>query len=271
MGGSLEVKVGAVISGTQGLVAMDDFDVAPGAVVKVHPGALIEVHGDAGNTSTAGAGFVRTDGRVIGLDPGSKFNMKGTAQSYEAAGGDYGDGGSGYVMNFALGDLQILTGTTTLADAVDNDTRTPGAEAVYVDTLRIADGATLVLGSSNLYYHTLDSSAGWGGTLDDSGSGAAMFSNGPADFDGNTNVGLGDFSLFAGAFGKTEGEVGFDEKFDLDHNNAVGLGDFSLFAGLYGTTFNYGGPMAPVPEPATLTAIAAGVVSLVVMNRRTGV
>ena len=45
----------------------------------------------------------------------------------------------------------------------------------------------------------------------------------PADFDGDGTVGLGDFFLFADAFGST------DERFDMDGNGKVHYGDFWLF------------------------------------------
>jgi hypothetical protein len=83
------------------------------------------------------------------------------------------------------------------------------------------------------------------------------------DFDINWVVGLGDFSLFIGAFGLTEADPGFDPMYDLDASGYVGLGDFSIFAGLYG---DEGGTTLEVPEPAT--AILAGAAALMLLAQR---
>ena len=55
-----------------------------------------------------------------------------------------------------------------------------------------------------------------------------------ADFDGDGNVGFSDFVQFAGKFGLSEGDEGYDARFDLDGNGAIGFSDFLIFAGAFG-------------------------------------
>lgn len=52
-----------------------------------------------------------------------------------------------------------------------------------------------------------------------------------SDFDGSGRVDFSDFLAFAGAFGKSAGQEGFDTKFDLDNSMVVDFGDFLVFAG----------------------------------------
>ena len=54
------------------------------------------------------------------------------------------------------------------------------------------------------------------------------------DFNGDDAVDFSDFLLFASAFGRSQGEVGFDVRFDLDGNGAVSFPDFLVFAGQFG-------------------------------------
>ena len=61
---------------------------------------------------------------------------------------------------------------------------------------------------------------------------------GKADFDANGSVGFGDFVLFAGAFGLSLSDSGFDVRFDLDDDNRVSFSDFLLFAGVFGRLVN---------------------------------
>ena len=56
----------------------------------------------------------------------------------------------------------------------------------------------------------------------------------PADFDGDGTVGFGDFLRFAGAFGSSRGDAGYDARYDLDGNGSVGFSDFVIFAGAFG-------------------------------------
>ncbi len=60
---------------------------------------------------------------------------------------------------------------------------------------------------------------------------AAGFPSRSPDFDGDGEVGLGDFLLFAPAFGKEAAEAA---RFDLDRNGRVGFSDFLLFAERFG-------------------------------------
>jgi len=91
------------------------------------------------------------------------------------------------------------------------------------------------------------------------------------DMDGNGIVGLGDFSIFAGAYGTEFGTLAYNWRADLDDNLIVALGDFSLFAGLYGTTYYYASegasPLRTAPEPAAV-ALAGLAASALVRRRR---
>ena len=54
------------------------------------------------------------------------------------------------------------------------------------------------------------------------------------DFDGDGTVGFSDFVQFAGKFGLSQGDAGYDARFDLDGNGAIGFSDFLIFAGAFG-------------------------------------
>ena len=54
------------------------------------------------------------------------------------------------------------------------------------------------------------------------------------DFDGDGTVGFGDFLRFAQQFGLSQGDEGYDARFDLDGNGAIGFSDFLVFAGAFG-------------------------------------
>ncbi len=53
-----------------------------------------------------------------------------------------------------------------------------------------------------------------------------------ADFGGDGTVGFADFLQFAAQFGLSQGDAGYDVRFDLD--GAVGFSDFLIFAGSFG-------------------------------------
>ncbi len=55
-----------------------------------------------------------------------------------------------------------------------------------------------------------------------------------ADFDADGTIGLSDFLLFAHAFGLSQGDAGFDARFDLDGNGTIGLSDFLIFVESFG-------------------------------------
>ena len=59
--------------------------------------------------------------------------------------------------------------------------------------------------------------------------------SGIPDWDGDGEVGFGDFVKFAAKFGYRRGKVGYDPRFDLDRDGAVGFSDFLIFANAFGT------------------------------------
>lgn len=78
--------------------------------------------------------------------------------SMEIGGKDLGNAASdGFVDNFDLTELRIGPGAHVyLADLIDNGGRVSGPEAIYVDTLRFADGAgQLDLNGLHIYYKNL--------------------------------------------------------------------------------------------------------------------
>ena len=54
------------------------------------------------------------------------------------------------------------------------------------------------------------------------------------DFNGDGQVDLSDFLLFASQFGLSRGDEQYDAKYDLDGDNTVGIGDFLLFVNAFG-------------------------------------
>lgn len=55
------------------------------------------------------------------------------------------------------------------------------------------------------------------------------------DFNDDGAVDFRDFLLFAGSFGRRQGEPTFESRFDLDADGAVAFGDFLLFVVAFGT------------------------------------
>ncbi len=55
-----------------------------------------------------------------------------------------------------------------------------------------------------------------------------------AAFTDDGQVDFADFVLFALGFGSTEGDSGFEARFDLDRDGAVSFSDFLLFVEAFG-------------------------------------
>ncbi len=111
--------------------------------------------------------WLRVGGNVdIAINDPSRFVMseatlemtalsKSTAQTLEVMSADLGENESGFaVNNFPLGALVIRAGSiTTLVDARDNASGV-GPEVMYIDTLIVPVGATLVTGGKAIYAHS---------------------------------------------------------------------------------------------------------------------
>ncbi len=60
------------------------------------------------------------------------------------------------------------------------------------------------------------------------------------DFDGDETVGFGDFLQFAAKFGRSEGDDGYEARFDLNGDGEIGFSDFLIFAQSFGKDFSFG-------------------------------
>jgi len=54
------------------------------------------------------------------------------------------------------------------------------------------------------------------------------------DINNDDRINIYDFSILAGSYGKSQGQVGFVAQADLNHDNIVNIYDFSILAGNYG-------------------------------------
>ena len=54
------------------------------------------------------------------------------------------------------------------------------------------------------------------------------------DFNGDGIVGIADFLLFVDLFGFSQGDAGYDARYDLDGDGTIGVGDFLIFANAFG-------------------------------------
>ena len=54
------------------------------------------------------------------------------------------------------------------------------------------------------------------------------------DFNTDGTVNIADFLMFVAQFGLSQGDEGYDARYDLDGDNTVGIGDFLIFANAFG-------------------------------------
>ena len=95
------------------------------------------------------------------------------------------------------------------------------------------DGKTLASGSAD------GTILFWDLTLDDGSQTPGPDIDGDRvgpDFDGDGAVGFTDFIQFAANVGFSQGDLGYDDRYDLDNDGQVGLSDFLIFAKNFGTT-----------------------------------
>ena len=58
------------------------------------------------------------------------------------------------------------------------------------------------------------------------------------DFNGDGMVNISDFLLFANQFGLSQGDAGYDARYDLDGDGTIGIGDFLIFVDAFGQEGN---------------------------------
>ena len=75
------------------------------------------------------------------------------------------------------------------------------------------------------------------------------------DFDGNGTVGFGDFVIFAGVFGASEGDEKYEARYDLNGDGEIGFTDFVIFAQNFGK--DVPSPVVAIPDANLRTAVEA--------------
>ena len=102
------------------------------------------------------------------------------------------------------------------------------------------------------------------------------------DFNGDGTVGIPDFLEFVNHFGLSQGDAGYDAKYDLDSNDAIGISDFLIFVNSFGQQVPPSGggggsgnsPDLIVESPSvsdsTLTSGQSFTLSATVRNQGTG-
>ena len=60
------------------------------------------------------------------------------------------------------------------------------------------------------------------------------------DFDGDGTVGFSDFTQFASKFGRSEGDDGYEARFDLNGDGEIGFSDFVVFSQNYWKDLSFG-------------------------------
>jgi len=139
-------------------------------------------------------------------------------------------------------------GAMKLVDKSDNQPDWIGAEALYVGTLALNEGAVLDCNGLNLYYAN--------------GGAPKQFFCGDSDLDGQ--VGLSDLCVLAANW-NVKGTSWADGDFNGD--GAMGFADLSILAANWGRS-TPAPSSAPVPEPAALVLLGLGATAVVTSKRR---
>jgi len=165
----------------------------------------------------------------------------GGSHSMELRGIDMGAVADGFVENMDLAGI-VLDGSASLEliDVEDNGGRGGVAgsdEALYTGTLVLSAGAAVHLNDLKLYYRN--------------GGDPKQFFHGDADLDGDVDI--FDLSDLANGYG---GPDAVWAKGDFNGDGDVDVLDLAMLANNYGKAT---GSATPLPEPATLVVLAAGV------------
>ena len=73
------------------------------------------------------------------------------------------------------------------------------------------------------------------------------------DFDGDGTIGFGDFLIFAGVFGASEGDEKYKANYDLNGDGEIGFSDFVIFAQNFGKEVP--SPVVAIPDANLRAAI----------------
>lgn len=155
-------------------------------------------------------------------------------QTFELAGFDFGDSDpDGFINNFAMGELRVEPGRTVHFVNTFDNVPGPGCEVLYVDSLFLGAGSTIVLDGCNVYYRRL---------LDDGATinllgGAELSSALIGDMTCDNEVNGGDIAAFILAI---TDPVGYEAAYpdcpinhaDLDQSKTVDLNDTEGFVSL---------------------------------------
>jgi Regulator of Chromosome Condensation (RCC1) repeat protein len=114
------------------------------------------------------ADFINRHNKPTGVTGTEQMHLVFTGSEtceLEVGGGDYGANENGFTDNFAIDILQIGDpngGQVRLVDQIDNcpDSVYSGAETLYVNTLRLGQGAVLDLNGLRLYFNELEDQGG---------------------------------------------------------------------------------------------------------------
>lgn len=164
-----------------------------------------------------------------------RLSMDGIGvQTFELAGFDFGDSNpNGFVNNFAMGELRVEPGRTVhFVNSFDN-VPGPGCEVLYVDSLILGAGSTIVLDGCNVYYRRLENN---GATIDLL-NGAELSSALIGDMTCDNEVNGGDIVAFILAI---TDPVGYEAAYpdcpinhaDLNQSRTVDLADVEGFVSL---------------------------------------
>ncbi len=71
-----------------------------------------------------------------------------------------------------------------------------------------------------------------------------------ADFNGNGQVDVGDYTMFREAFGTYKGSSGYDVKYDMNKDDVIDYGDLGIFLGYYSQSVQAAGGSIPTASPS---------------------
>ena len=102
----------------------------------------------------------------------------------------------------------------------------------FTASTRTLSGTPTTAGTYSMIYKVTDASSNTNTetfTITVAGTGVAT------DFNSDGRVNIDDFLLFSLYYGLSQGDEGYDARYDLDGNGTIGVDDFLIFANSYGT------------------------------------